>query len=808
MVQKNVYVSVALATLLLCCINTCACTEQKDYQKHISLAQAKEDLEEDGETSENDVVRQARKYLTDQKENLENLRAEIEQEKSSVSDYPALECENSLQDIEDNFKSLLSSAQEQLQMSLETSLEDEKRARNYRLQHPINRGQNYSHLSILQDQINEMRASTETILKDWAVEELSLKQKEADLNTQLKLIQAAIEEANQQNEKISSDTQDLRQVIVNTDHEYHQKIANIDKAIYTQRSSQPTDVTRNNPWYDAAIQCTTQITQIETIIETKEIEIEMITLQEIVKIKSQTKSEIAKLNRKFKKLKETILSLVEKKTEIIVSGQTFAKINALLVLDRKIISEREKLKKVAKTIESKQKILQDKFYEQKYQAHLKSIDEKISQTRNPVFVREQLKAIDVQQKKFNILPQKPITVQDVKKKLAPANEDEEETEKKKDDDLFDDLEKPKPVSIFKPKKGSKVPKKNLFSNSSKPKPKTRDLFSRLKVNNPPEANMGIFKKKLKPKKKLGLFEKMKLKNKPKGDLFSPKKQKHQLKKKGKNLFEMKKKPKANKKSKNLFESSGKKVSRRKSSKKNLFESTGAGLTKKKPGKDIFKNGTNPASKRRRPRKNRAFFDQSEPENSQNSATKRRHRKSKKTTLDSLLLNKGNQPLKTKKRKSKKTQSLFEVNTGREQKTNRKPRKSKKKIDLFKLTETPKISTRKNHRKKSNKKTVDLFDPSIAINKAPKKKVSEEEFQKLLKDIKKQARVKEAEEDKQAKQIQKEHRMFKEFKKVPRLPGKSETESDQQCKKIGIITPDEMLSKGKTLMMTLSCLFLS
>lgn len=124
------------------------------------------------------------------------------------------------------------------------------------------------------------------------------------------------------------------------------KMANLDKSIAVQKASSQADLTRNNPWYDAVIQCTTQVNQIETIIETKEIEIEVMMVRELNVYKTQLKYELRILLAKLEQRKQSIMQLLARKNQIILSGQTFKSINALLVLDRSIMAERRELESV------------------------------------------------------------------------------------------------------------------------------------------------------------------------------------------------------------------------------------------------------------------------------------------------------------------------------------------------------------------------------------------------------------------------------------------------------------------------------
>lgn len=117
--------------------------------------------------------------------------------------------------------------------------------------------------------------------------------------------------------------------------------------------------------------------------------------------------------------------MIEKRTQIIVTGQAFTRIEALLVLDRKMVSERENLRKLAGRIESQQKILQNPYYEQKFKSQLKSIDEKISQVKSPVLIRNQFATVESFHKKFEIKPPKKVTLNDVKKRSDSEMDNED-----------------------------------------------------------------------------------------------------------------------------------------------------------------------------------------------------------------------------------------------------------------------------------------------------------------------------------------------------------------------------------------------
>ena len=103
--------------------------------------------------------------------------------------------------------------------------------------------------------------------------------------------------------------------------------------------------------------------------------------------------------------------------------------------------------------------------------------------KNPALIRKQIASVEEMHKHFNIEPPKKVTLTDVKKRAENDLEIDESLDNKKNkDDILDDLDDTKtPETIFKQRKDTRRKKNSLFdSNVNKKKPKTRDLFSRLK----------------------------------------------------------------------------------------------------------------------------------------------------------------------------------------------------------------------------------------------------------------------------------------------------------------------------------------
>ena len=102
-------------------MNICSCAEVKSSKNIIAMAQVSSLQEED--SSENDLVQKARDYLSTQADNLGSMKSEIEEEESDLENYPSLECDESLESLEEKYASSLANVQGELQSSLENSLE-------------------------------------------------------------------------------------------------------------------------------------------------------------------------------------------------------------------------------------------------------------------------------------------------------------------------------------------------------------------------------------------------------------------------------------------------------------------------------------------------------------------------------------------------------------------------------------------------------------------------------------------------------------------------------------------------------------
>lgn len=76
----------------------------------------------------------------------------------------------------------------------------------------------------------------------------------------------------------------------------------------------------------------------------------------------------------------------------------------------------------------------------------------------------------------------------------------------------------------------------------------------------------------------------------------------------------------------------------------------------------------------------------------------------------------------------------------------------------------------------------------------------------MKKLTKKARREEKIEKVVKKKIEREHRIFNEYKKMPKLHGTSGSIGEDKCRKMGIIRPSEMLQKGKTLRIFLTFTF--
>lgn len=121
----------------------------------------------------------------------------------------------------------------------------------------------------METKIEKLIHDTKKEVAEWVTVEYAMKQKEETLENELLKMQQLLKKVSKKSKGVQAVLEASKKSLKTMHTTHERKIQALDATFNTFKKTKSQDSTKNNGWFDANIQCTTQVFQIEKIIDEK-----------------------------------------------------------------------------------------------------------------------------------------------------------------------------------------------------------------------------------------------------------------------------------------------------------------------------------------------------------------------------------------------------------------------------------------------------------------------------------------------------------------------------------------------------------